>query len=128
MATLKTTKTATKKTADKTTIAYKQVNKRLSPAKNVNLAQELQQHFGFNGFKGPQEAIIQALLAGQDTFVIMPTGGGKSLCYQLPAVICEGVAIVVSPLIALMKNQVDLVRSYSSKDDVAHFLNSTLNK
>ncbi len=97
--------------------------------KNIKeLAKQLQGHFGFDGFKGPQEAIIQNLLEGRDTFVIMPTGGGKSLCYQLPAMICEGVAIIVSPLIALMKNQVDLVRSYSSKDDVAHFLNSTLNK
>jgi ATP-dependent DNA helicase RecQ len=128
MATTKTAKPATKKAATKTTATEKHVNKRLSPAMNVNLAQELQNHFGFGGFKEPQEAIIQSLLAGKDTFVIMPTGGGKSLCYQLPAVICEGVAIVVSPLIALMKNQVDLVRSYSSKDDVAHFLNSTLNK
>jgi len=92
------------------------------------LAAQLQEQFGFDGFKDPQEAIIQSLLSGKDTFVIMPTGGGKSLCYQLPAVISPGVAIVVSPLIALMKNQVDLVRSYSSKDDVAHFLNSTLNK
>jgi len=88
----------------------------------------LNEHFGFNQFKGEQEAIIQSVLAGQDTFVIMPTGGGKSLCYQLPAVMQPGVAIIVSPLIALMKNQVDLVRSYSSKDDVAHFLNSTLTK
>jgi ATP-dependent DNA helicase RecQ len=93
-----------------------------------DLAAQLQYQFGFDGFKGPQESIIQNLLAGKDTFVIMPTGGGKSLCYQLPAIISEGVAIIVSPLIALMKNQVDLVRSYSSKDDVAHFLNSTLNK
>lgn len=93
-----------------------------------NLSEHLQEHFGFDGFKGPQEAIIQSLLAGNDTFVIMPTGGGKSLCYQLPAMISDGVAIIVSPLIALMKNQVDLVRSYSSKDNVAHFLNSTLNK
>ena len=93
-----------------------------------NLAEQLQEKFGFDGFKGPQEVIIQHLLIGKDTFVIMPTGGGKSLCYQLPAIISEGVAIIVSPLIALMKNQVDLVRSYSSKDDVAHFLNSTLNK
>lgn len=88
----------------------------------------LQEHFGFDAFKGNQEAIIQNLLAGKDTFVIKPTGGGKSLCYQLPAILSEGVAIIVSPLIALMKNQVDLVRSYSSKDDIAHFLNSTLNK
>lgn len=92
------------------------------------LQQALQDHFGFSGFKGNQEAIIQSLLAGNDTFVIKPTGGGKSLCYQLPAIISEGVAIIVSPLIALMKNQVDLVRGYSSNDDVAHFLNSTLNK
>jgi ATP-dependent DNA helicase RecQ len=128
MATIKSAKPATKKAATKKASTEQTVNKRLSPAANVNLAEELQNHFGFNGFKGPQEAIIQSLLAGKDTFVIMPTGGGKSLCYQLPAVICNGVAIVVSPLIALMKNQVDLVRSYSSKDDVAHFLNSTLNK
>src|SRR5687768_4757937 len=88
----------------------------------------LQEHFGFKKFKDEQEKIIQTLLSGKDTFVIMPTGGGKSLCYQLPAIISEGVAIIVSPLIALMKNQVDLVRGYSSKDDVAHFLNSTLSK
>ena len=93
-----------------------------------DLSTQLQNQFGFDGFKGPQEEIIESLLSGNDTFVIMPTGGGKSLCYQLPAMISEGVAIIVSPLIALMKNQVDLVRSYSSKDDVAHFLNSTLNK
>ncbi|MBK7884816.1 MAG: DNA helicase RecQ [Chitinophagaceae bacterium] len=93
-----------------------------------NLAAQLQEKFGFNGFKGPQEDIIKHLLSGKNTFVIMPTGGGKSLCYQLPAIISDGVAIIVSPLIALMKNQVDLVRSYSSQDDVAHFLNSTLNK
>ena len=100
------------------------------PAKKTtsDLSAQLQQEFGFDGFKGPQEEIINTLLSGRDTFVIMPTGGGKSLCYQLPAMISEGVAIIVSPLIALMKNQVDLVRSYSSKDDVAHFLNSTLNK
>jgi ATP-dependent DNA helicase RecQ len=93
-----------------------------------SLTQQLQESFGFDGFKGPQESIIKSLLSGRDTFVIMPTGGGKSLCYQLPAMVSEGVAIIVSPLIALMKNQVDLVRSYSSKDDVAHFLNSTLTK
>ncbi len=94
----------------------------------VDLQAALQSHFGFDGFKGTQEAAIQALLNGKDAFVIMPTGGGKSLCYQLPAMIMDGVAIIVSPLIALMKNQVDLVRSYSSKDHVAHFLNSTLTK
>ncbi len=92
------------------------------------LSDSLQEYFGFNAFKGQQEAIIQNLMAGVDTFVIMPTGGGKSLCYQLPAMLMPGVAIIVSPLIALMKNQVDLVRGYSSKDDVAHFLNSTLTK
>lgn len=88
----------------------------------------LQTHFGFNEFKGTQEKAILSLLGGRDTFVIMPTGGGKSLCYQLPAMMLPGCAIVVSPLIALMKNQVDLVRGYSEKDDVAHFLNSSLNK
>lgn len=88
----------------------------------------LQTHFGFSEFKGTQEKAILSLLGGRDTFVIMPTGGGKSLCYQLPAMILPGCAIVVSPLIALMKNQVDLVRGYSEKDDVAHFLNSSLNK
>jgi ATP-dependent DNA helicase RecQ len=99
-----------------------------SAKKKFDLHKALQQHFGFDKFKGNQEKIIEALLAGQDTFVIKPTGGGKSLCYQLPALVSEGVAIIVSPLIALMKNQVDLVRSYSSKDEVAHFLNSTLTK
>jgi ATP-dependent DNA helicase RecQ len=88
----------------------------------------LQTHFGFSEFKGTQEKAILSLLGGKDTFVIMPTGGGKSLCYQLPAMMLPGCAIVVSPLIALMKNQVDLVRGYSEKDDVAHFLNSSLNK
>ncbi len=97
-------------------------------ANSSDLTEQLQQHFGFDQFKGPQEEIIQTVLSGTDTFVIMPTGGGKSLCYQLPAMMKDGVAIIVSPLIALMKNQVDLVRSYSSKDNVAHFLNSTLNK
>ncbi len=103
--------------------------KKISGKNNQSgLAAHLQSQFGFDGFKGPQEEIIQSLLSGKDTFVIMPTGGGKSLCYQLPAIISDGCAIIVSPLIALMKNQVDLVRSYNSSDDVAHFLNSTLNK
>ena len=88
----------------------------------------LQEVFGYGAFRGPQQAIIEHVVAGGDALVLMPTGGGKSLCYQLPAMMAEGVAIIVSPLIALMKNQVDLVRSYSSKDDVAHFLNSTLTK
>lgn len=114
---------ATKKTATKKASPVPK-----SALVNYNLNQKLQEHFGFEGFKYPQEEIITSLLSGKDTFVIMPTGGGKSLCYQLPALILEGVAIVVSPLIALMKNQVDLVRGYSDKDDVAHFLNSTLNK
>ena len=97
-------------------------------SKKHDIFKALQEYFGFDKFKGTQEESIKSLLAGQDTFVIMPTGGGKSLCYQLPAMVSDGVAIIVSPLIALMKNQVDLVRSYSSSDDVAHFLNSTLSK
>src|SRR4051812_3544046 len=98
------------------------------PKSKIDLKKEVHQYFGFDGFKGEQEKIIQNILSGKDTFVIMPTGGGKSLCYQLPALLSEGVAIVVSPLIALMKNQVDLIRGYSSKDNIAHFLNSTLSK
>ena len=94
----------------------------------VNLTKALKDHFGFSKFKGNQEKIIQSLLDGRDTFVIMPTGGGKSLCYQLPALMSEGTAIIISPLIALMKNQVDQIRSYSDKDHVAHFLNSSLSK
>ena len=94
----------------------------------TDLKTALREHFGFKDFKGLQLQAIQTLLSGRDTFVIMPTGGGKSLCYQLPAMILPGVAIIVSPLIALMKNQVDLVRGYNSNDDVAHFLNSTLTK
>lgn len=88
----------------------------------------LKHFFGFNQFKGKQEQVIQSVLDGSDTFVIMPTGGGKSLCYQLPALMMEGLAIVVSPLIALMKNQVDAMRGFSSEDGVAHFINSSLNK
>jgi len=94
----------------------------------MELSEALQEYFGFNKFKGNQEKIIKSLLSGKDTFVIMPTGGGKSLCYQLPAIMSEGVAIIISPLIALMKNQVDLVRNYSAKDSIAHFLNSSLTR
>jgi ATP-dependent DNA helicase RecQ len=108
---------ATKKTIKKTTLPQ-----------NKDLIAALEQYFGFSEFKGTQQQAIESLLSGRDTFVIMPTGGGKSLCYQLPAMMLEGCAIVVSPLIALMKNQVDLVRGYSEHDEVAHFLNSSLNK
>ncbi len=94
----------------------------------VGLKDSLKKYFGFNKFKGEQERIIENVLAGKNTFVIMPTGGGKSLCYQLPALISEGTAIVVSPLIALMKNQVDAIRNISESDSVAHFLNSSLTK
>ncbi len=92
------------------------------------ITESLQKYFGFDAFKGDQRAIIQCLLEGKDTFVIMPTGGGKSLCYQLPALMLPGTAIVISPLIALMKNQVDSIRGYSEEDEVAHFLNSSLTK
>ncbi len=92
------------------------------------LAEALKHHFGFDTFKGNQEAIMQSLLDGNDTFVLMPTGGGKSLCFQLPSLLMEGTAIVISPLIALMKNQVDAMRNFSEEDDVAHFLNSSLNR
>jgi len=95
---------------------------------DIDLHQMLKKHFGFNSFKGNQEAVICNVLAGKDTFVIMPTGGGKSMCYQLPALISEGTAIVVSPLIALMKNQVDMIRNFGTDEGVAHFLNSLLSK
>ncbi|MGZ5211315.1 MAG: RecQ family ATP-dependent DNA helicase, partial [Kaistella sp.] len=96
--------------------------------KTADLSKELKKYFGFSTFKGQQESIIKNLLEGKDIFVLMPTGGGKSLCYQLPALISEGTAIVVSPLIALMKNQVDAVNGLSSDIGVAHVLNSSLNK
>lgn len=94
----------------------------------VNLKGALRTYFGFDSFKGKQEEIIQSVLDGNNTFVIMPTGGGKSLCYQLPALISEGTAVIVSPLIALMKNQVDAIRNVSDSESVAHFLNSSLSK
>lgn len=129
------TPTAKKSAAKTATAKEKKSNKEnqttseAAPAKKrFDLHKALQEYFGFDKFKGTQEKAIESVMAGHDTFVIMPTGGGKSLCYQLPAMVKEGVAIIVSPLIALMKNQVDLVRGYSSNDEVAHFLNSTLTK
>jgi ATP-dependent DNA helicase RecQ len=98
------------------------------PEKKIDLHKPLKKYFGFDTFKGNQEAIIRNVLSQNDTFVLMPTGGGKSLCYQLPSLLMEGTAIVVSPLIALMKNQVDAMRSFSEKDGLAHFINSSLSK
>ena len=97
-------------------------------AKKDFLTEELKKHFGFGTFKGNQEAVIRNVLDGKDTFVLMPTGGGKSLCYQLPSLLLGGTAIVISPLIALMKNQVDAMRNFSESNGVAHFINSSLNK
>ncbi|MBO5611546.1 MAG: DNA helicase RecQ [Prevotella sp.] len=93
-----------------------------------NLIEQLKHHFGFDKFKGDQEAIVRNVLAGKNSFVLMPTGGGKSLCYQLPSLIMEGTAIVISPLIALMKNQVDVINGMSEEEGIAHYLNSSLNK
>src|SRR5438067_10781769 len=127
--------TTSKKTPAKTgkvqkdnSVAKKKSTSTSSSITGAYLHEALQEHFGFNHFKGNQELIIKSLLAGKDTFVIMPTGGGKSLCYQLPALLSEGTAIVVSPLIALMKNQVDAIRGFSNENGIAHFLNSSLNK
>lgn len=116
------------KTIKRTTKTTAKPAKENSKPLKFNLHKELIDNFGFTKFKGEQEKIIESVVSGKDTFVIMPTGGGKSLCYQLPAVMMDGVAIIVSPLIALMKNQVDLVRGYNSNDEIAHFLNSTLTK
>ncbi len=93
-----------------------------------DLHSSLKKYFGFSKFKGLQEDVVKSILSGNNTFVIMPTGGGKSLCYQLPALMQEGTAIVVSPLIALMKNQVDAIRGLSNEEGIAHVLNSSLNK
>ena len=93
-----------------------------------SLVEALKKYFGFDTFKGEQESIVKNVLAGKDSFVLMPTGGGKSLCYQLPALLLNGTAIVISPLIALMKNQVDMIRALSEDDSIAHFMNSTLSK
>jgi ATP-dependent DNA helicase RecQ len=128
MGTTTVKKSAATKPAATKKVAKTKETKPSSSKIRFDLHKSLQEFFGFDSFKGTQEKAIESLLAGHDTFVIMPTGGGKSLCYQLPAMVSEGVAIIVSPLIALMKNQVDLVRGYSSNDEVAHFLNSTLTK
>ena len=121
-------KPVTKRVGTRKNIPKLEIAASNTPHHHYDIHAGLLEHFGFDTFKGTQEQAINSLLNGNDTFVIMPTGGGKSLCYQLPALIMEGCAIIVSPLIALMKNQVDLVRGYSEKDNVAHFLNSSLNK
>ncbi len=123
-------KTPPKKTVSvtKKAVIATSTTKTKGPSHSYDIYAALETYFGFRDFKGTQELAINSVLNGQDTFVIMPTGGGKSLCYQLPAMIMPGCAIIVSPLIALMKNQVDLVRGYSENDEVAHFLNSSLNK
>ena len=95
-------------------------------AKKDSLTEHLKTHFGFDTFKGNQKAIIENVLAGNDTFVLMPTGGGKSLCYQLPSIMMEGTAIVISPLIALMKNQVDAMRNFSEEDGAVSYTHLTL--
>ncbi len=94
----------------------------------IDLPRALKEYFGFDQFKGNQREIIEQTLQGRDTFVLMPTGGGKSLCYQLPALLMDGTAVIISPLIALMKNQVDAVRGFCEEDTVAHFLNSSLSR
>ena len=106
----------------------KQTNGEMKQFDSSLLHDKLKEYFGFSSFKGNQEAVIRNVLEGKDTFVLMPTGGGKSLCYQLPALLRDGVAIIISPLIALMKNQVDAMRTFSSESGIAHFLNSSLNK